>query len=62
MTTTQIYKTSSNTFDDKRYYVYKIKSYPCDKNLYLFIKNLIKRMTSSSTELLTKLDLVKIRI
>ena len=36
MTTTKTSKISLNTFDDKRFYVNNIKSYPHDENLYLF--------------------------
>ena len=42
MTTTKTSKISLNTFDDKRFYVNNIKSYPHDENLYLFKRDLIK--------------------
>ena len=42
MTTTKRSKISLNTFDDKRFYVNNIKSYPHDENLYLFKRDLIK--------------------
>ena len=35
MTTTKTSKISLNTFDDKRFYVNNIKSYPHDENPYL---------------------------
>ena len=34
MTTTKTSKISLNIFDDKRFYVNNIKSYPHDKELY----------------------------
>ena len=42
MTTTKTSKISLNTFDDKRFYVNNIKSYPHDENLYLIKRDLIK--------------------
>ena len=36
MTTTKTSKISTNTFDDKRFYVNNIKSYSHDENIYLF--------------------------
>ena len=42
MTTTKTSKISLNTFDDKRFYVNNIKSYPHDENLYLFKSDLKK--------------------
>ena len=39
MTTRKTSKISLNTFDDKRFYVNQIKSYPHDENLYLFKRN-----------------------
>ena len=43
LTTTKTSKISLNTFDDKRFYVNNIKSYPHDENLYLFKRDLIKK-------------------
>ena len=43
MTTTKTSKISFIMFDDKRFYVNNIKSYPHDENLYLFKRDLIKR-------------------
>ena len=40
--TTKTSKISLNTFDDKRFYLNNIKSYPHDENLYLF-KRFIKK-------------------
>ena len=50
-TTTKTSKFSLNTFDDKRFYVNNIKSYPHDENLYLFKRDLIKKINTTSTEL-----------
>ena len=44
MTTTKTSKISLNTFDDERFYVNNIKSYPIDENLYLFKRDLIKKI------------------
>ena len=51
MTTTKTSKISLNIFDDKRFYVNKIKSYPHDKELYLFKSDLVKKINTTSTEL-----------
>ena len=50
MTTTETSKISLNTFDDKRFYVNNIKSYPHDENLCLFKKDLIKMIHQASLE------------
>ena len=42
MTTIKTSKRSLNSFDDKRFYVNNITSYPLDENLYLFKRDLIK--------------------
>ena len=44
MTTTKTNKISLNTFDDKRFYVNNIKSYPHDENLYLFKRDLVNKI------------------
>ena len=44
MKTTKTIKISLNTFDDKRFYVNNIKSYPHDENLYLSKKDLINKI------------------
>ena len=44
MTTTKTSKISLNTFDDKRFYVNNTKSYPHDENLYLFKRDLVKKI------------------
>ena len=44
MTTTKTSKISLNTFDDKRFYVNNIKSYPHDENLYLSKRDLINKI------------------
>ena len=51
MTTTKTSKISLNIFDDKRFYVNNMKSYPHDKKLYLFKRDLIKKVNTTSTEL-----------
>ena len=54
MTTTKTSKISLNTFDDKRFYVNNIKSYPHDENLYLFKRDLIKTIRQASVKLLRR--------
>ena len=44
MTTTKTSKISLNTFDDKRFYLNNIKSYPHDENLYLFKRDLVNKI------------------
>ena len=51
MTTTKTGKISINIFDDKRFYVNNIKSYPHDKELYLFKKDLINRIREAASRL-----------
>ena len=47
--TTRTSKISLNTFDDKRFYVNNIKSYP-HENLYLFERDLIKMIHQASLD------------
>ena len=44
MTITKTSNISLNIFDDKRFYVNNIKSYPHDESLYLFKRDLIKKI------------------
>ena len=44
MTKTKTTKISLNIFDDKRFYVNNIKSYPHDENLYLFKRDLVNKI------------------
>ena len=44
MTTTKTSTISLNTFDDKRFYVSNIKSYPRDENLYPFKRDLVNKI------------------
>ena len=64
MTTTKTSKISLIIFDDKRFYVNNIKSYLHDENLYLFKRDLIKKIceagyliNTTPIELLIKLGL-----
>ena len=54
MTTTKTSKISLNIFDDKRFYVNNIKSYPHDENLYLFKRDLVS-MTREAASPIYKL-------
>ena len=51
ITTTETSKISLNTFDDKRFYVNNIKSYPHDENLYLFKRDLVNKIKKTSLDL-----------
>ena len=64
MTTTKTSKINLNIFDDKRFYVNNMKNYPCDENLHLFKRDLIKKICEAGSliqttpiELLIKLGL-----
>ena len=57
MTTTKTSKISLNTFDDKRFYVNNIKSYPHNENLYLFKSDSMKKINTTPIYLLKKLGL-----
>ena len=57
MTTTKTSNISLHTFDDKRFYVNNIKSYPHDKNLYLFKGDLVNKINNTILEILIKLGL-----
>ena len=45
MTTIKISKRSLSNFDDKRFYVNNIKSYPLDENMYLFKRDLLNKIS-----------------
>ena len=49
ITTTKTSKIILNTFDDKRFYVNNIKSYPHDENLYLFKRDLVKKICEAGS-------------
>ena len=51
MTTTKTSMINLNTFDDKRFCVYNIKSYPHDESLYLFRRDLVKKIKKTSLDL-----------
>ena len=44
MVTIKISKGSLSNFDDKRFYVNNIKSYPLDENIYLFKRDLVNKI------------------
>ena len=50
LTTTKTSKISLNIFDDTRFYVSNIKSYPHDENLYLFKRDLINKICEAGWE------------
>ena len=50
MTTTKTSKISLNTFDDKRFYVNNIKSYPHDENLYLLKRDLVNEINNATLD------------
>ena len=51
MSSTKTSKISLNTFDDKRFYVNNIKSYPHDENLYLFKRDIVIKINITSLDL-----------
>ena len=51
MTPTKTSKISLNKFNDKRFYVNIVKSYPHDENLYLFKTHLVNKICKSSLHL-----------
>ena len=51
MTTTKTIRISLNTFDDKKFYVNNIKSYPHDENHYLFKRDLVNKIKAASLDL-----------
>ena len=57
MTTTKTSNISLHKFDDKRFYINNIKSYPHDKNIYLFKRDLVNKINNTVLELLIKLGL-----
>ena len=60
MSTIKTNKRSLNNFDDKRFYVSNIKSYPHDENLCLFKRDLVNNFNAASVKLLRRsLDLDK---
>ena len=60
MSTIKTNKRSLNNFDDKRFCVSNIKSYPHDENLCLFKRDLVNNFNAASVKLLRRsLDLDK---
>ena len=51
MTTTKTCKISLNTFDDNRFYLNNIESYPHDENLFLFKRDLINKIYQADPSL-----------
>ena len=49
MATIKISKRSLSNFDDKRFYVNNIKSYPHDEDLYLFKRDLINKIREAAS-------------
>ena len=49
-TTTKTSKLSINTFDDKRFYVKKFKSYVYNENLYLFKRDQVNKIRKTSLD------------
>ena len=57
MTTTKTSKISLNIFDDKRFYVNNIKSYPHDENLYLFKRDLVNKICERTSSMASQASL-----
>ena len=51
MSTIKTNKRSLSNFDDKRFYVNNIESYPHDENLYLFKRDLVNKFKAASLDL-----------
>ena len=49
MTTIKISKRLLSKFDDKRFYVNDIKSYPLDENMYLFKRDLLNKISQQTS-------------
>ena len=49
MATIKISKRSLSNFDDKRFYVNNIKSYPLDENMYLFKRDLVIKISQQTS-------------
>ena len=49
MTTIKISKRSLSNFDDKRFYVNYIKSYPLDESKYLFKRDLLNKISEQTS-------------
>ena len=49
MTTIKISKRSLSNFDDKRFYVNIIRSYPLDENVYLFKRDLLNKISQQNS-------------
>ena len=49
MATIKISKRSLSNFDDKRFYVNNIRSYPLDENMYLFKRDLVKKICEQTS-------------
>ena len=56
MATIKISKSSLGNFDDKRFYVNNIKSYPHDEHLYLFKKDLINKIREAASPIKKTID------
>ena len=49
MATIKLNKRSLSNFDDKRFYVNNIKSYPLDENMYLFKRDLVNKISQQTS-------------
>ena len=49
MATIKISKRSLSKFDDKRFYVNNIKSFPLDENMYLFKRDLVNKICEQTS-------------
>ena len=56
MATIKISKRSLSNFDDKRFYVNNIKSYPLDENMYLFIRDLVNEICERTSSVASQAD------
>ena len=54
MATIKISKRSLSNFDDKRFYVNNIKSYPLDENMYLFKRDLVNKICERTSSVVSQ--------
>ena len=54
MTTVKISKRSLSNFDDNRFYVNNIKSYPLDENMYLFKRDLLNKISQQTSPIVNQ--------
>ena len=62
MITSKISKRSLSIFDDKRFYVNNIKSYPLEENMYLFKKDFLNNISQQTSPMANPALVNKIKV